>query len=44
MKKSSKLLLTAILVVIISLGIYDAELRSEYRQGTNKNPHQTLQP
>jgi len=39
MKKSSKLLLTAILILVISLGIYNAALKAEYRKGTYKDPY-----
>ena len=39
MKKSSKLLLTAILILVISIGIYNAALKAEYRKGTYKDPY-----
>jgi len=38
MKTSNKLLLTAVLVLLISLALYDTALRAEYRKGTFRNP------
>jgi len=42
MKKSNKFLFTAILILIISLGVYNAALKAEYRKGTYNDPYQNF--
>ncbi|SCW42756.1 hypothetical protein [Mucilaginibacter sp. NFR10] len=39
MKTSNKFLLTAILLLVISVGIYDFQLKAEYLKGDYKNPY-----
>lgn len=39
MKTSNKFLLTAILLLIVSVGIYDFQLKAEYMKGNYKNPY-----
>ncbi|WP_121809945.1 hypothetical protein [Mucilaginibacter kameinonensis] len=39
MKTSNKFLLTAVLLLIISIGIYDLQLKAEYLKGEYKNPY-----
>lgn len=39
MKTSNKFLLTAVLLLIISVGIYDFQLKAEYLKGDYKNPY-----
>ena len=42
MKKSTKLVLTAVLIFIITLGVYNAALKAEYLKGTYKDPFQNF--
>lgn len=39
MKTSNKFLLTAVLLLIVSVGIYDFQLKAEYFKGEYKNPY-----
>ncbi|MDB5150100.1 MAG: hypothetical protein JWQ57_4120 [Mucilaginibacter sp.] len=39
MKTSNKFLLTAILLLVLSVGIYDFQLKAEYLKGDYKNPY-----
>ncbi|SEN87511.1 hypothetical protein SAMN05192574_104439 [Mucilaginibacter gossypiicola] len=39
MKTSNKFLLTAVLLLIVSVGIYDFQLKAEYLKGEYKNPY-----
>ncbi|XHR92132.1 hypothetical protein ACFJIV_17320 [Mucilaginibacter sp. UC70_90] len=39
MKTSNKFLLTAVLLLIVSVGIYDVQLKAEYFKGEYKNPY-----
>lgn len=39
MKTSNKFLLTAVLLLVISVGIYDFQLKAEYLKGNYKNPY-----
>ncbi|RKR83636.1 hypothetical protein BDD43_3847 [Mucilaginibacter gracilis] len=44
MKTSNKLLLSALIIFVISLGIYNSALRAEFLTGNFKNPYRNYHP